>query len=410
MTITFLAVLAFIFFLFVLYENREDEKPTQQEPIQLSSDSPPTGGAETAGQESFFSRDSKEITQKDPIKLGFVGPLSGDAAKMGRDAQAAVAIAVEEINAAGGVSGHPLEVVYEDGKCRGADAINVAKKLISADKVSAILGGVCSEETLALADIAAQNKTVVLSSCSEAPAITGAGDYVFRNFPSDFFQGVFAADYLYETLGKRRAAVLYATVEWSVGVKDAFILHFTHLGSGVVALEEEYAAQDALNLREASTRIKAAQPDVVYVVADADASALILPQLKEFGPQAPIFGSNRWDDARLWTRVGSAGEGISFPVVSASPPDQFLRRMKAKTGRADIAVCAAAAYDGVKILAEVMQKTGAAGEAIKNELYQTVYKGSISSPKIAFDGDGDLTSARSYAVKVVQNGKAEMVR
>lgn len=357
----------------------------------------------------LYASRGEEATHQEPMKLGFIGPLTGEAAKRGQDAQAAVAIAVEEINAGGGVAERPLGVIYEDGKCNGADAVNAANKLITEDKVSVILGGVCSEETLALAETAAQNKTVVLSSCSSAPAVTEAGDYIFRNYPSDFFQGVFAADYLYETLGKRNAAVLYEKTEWGIGVKDAFILHFTNLGSGVIALAEGYISQDAPGMQQTATRIKSANPDAVYVVGGAEASVPILRLLQETGLQAPIFGSDRWDDARLWTAVGSAGDGALYPLVATALDDQFAARMQAETGGDEFAVCSAAAYDAVKILAQIMGRVGTASEAIKNELYKIVYTDGISSPRIGFDGNGDLVGA-NYTVKMVKDGKAEALQ
>src|SRR3989338_5917613 len=116
--------------------------------------------------------DTPVAVDTSPITIGFVGPLTGDAANIGTNAKSAVEVAVGEVNAAGGVNGRPLNVIYEDGQCTGAIASNAASKLINSDKVSLILGGACSGETSAFTAMAEQAKVVVLSYCSSAPAIT----------------------------------------------------------------------------------------------------------------------------------------------------------------------------------------------------------------------------------------------
>lgn len=354
----------------------------------------------------YGSKDEK--TPQKPVAIGFIGPLTGDAAKMGQNAQAAVALAAREVNAAGGINGRPLEVIYEDGQCNGADAARVANKFITEDHVPVILGGACSEETLAFTEVAEQSHTVVLSYCSNAPVLTRAGDYIFRDYPSDFFQGVFAADHLFETLGMRKVAVLYEQSDWGIGVKDAFSMHFTHLGSPVVVSEEGYAPA-ARDVRAQLLRIKAAEPQAVYFIGHTEASISGITLAKEFGLKALLFGTDRWDDAVLWRKVGSAGEGVSYAAVSALPDTEWSARLHAETGSDYLAACSSTAYDGLKLLAQVMERVGTGPEAIKNELYKVVYTGGVSSPKISFDGNGDLVGAR-YAVKTVRGGKAEAAK
>src|SRR3989344_6021865 len=106
----------------------------------------------------IVSMSKKDGTESETIKIGFIGPLTGDTANIGQNAQAAVAIAVEEVNNSGGVLGKKVEVVYEDDGCNGATAANAVSKLINTDKVVAILGGtssvmfhpICSKQTMRL--------------------------------------------------------------------------------------------------------------------------------------------------------------------------------------------------------------------------------------------------------------------
>ncbi|HBV01701.1 MAG TPA: hypothetical protein DEF00_04980 [Candidatus Taylorbacteria bacterium] len=349
----------------------------------------------------------EEAAPKEPIKIGFIGPLTGDAANMGQNAQAAVAIAVAEVNTAGGINGRMLEVIYEDGKCNGKDAANAANKLINIDKVPVILGGACSGETSAFTGAAEQAKVTVLSYCSSAPTITQAGDYIFRNYPSDLYQGAFGADYIYTTLGKKKVAILYVKSDWGVGIKDVFLEKYKALGGTIVA--EEGYEQTARDLRTNLTKIKSANPEAVYFLGYTEASIPGLKQAKELGLKAILFGGDAWDDSKIWTEVGEAGEGAMYSVVSAPLNDKFKTDMKAKVGSDEIAVCTPTAYDALKILASVLGKVEATGEAIKNELYRTVYTGGVSAAEVKFDANGDMVGA-NYAVKTVKTGKAEVVQ
>ncbi|MBI1934526.1 ABC transporter substrate-binding protein, partial [Candidatus Peregrinibacteria bacterium] len=124
----------------------------------------------------------------DTIKIGFIGPLTGDAAALGKDILNGTQIAVEEVNANGGINGKQVQIITEDGRCSGSDATNAAQKLINIDHVVAIVGGSCSSETLAAAAVAESAKTIVMSPSASSPDITQAGEYIFRVYPSDAYK------------------------------------------------------------------------------------------------------------------------------------------------------------------------------------------------------------------------------
>lgn len=342
-----------------------------------------------------------------PIKIGFIGPLTGEAANIGQNAKAAVEIAVEEVNATGGIGGQNVEVIYEDGKCTGASASSAANKLINVDKVSVILGGACSGETSAFTNLAEQSKTTVLSYCSSAPAITNAGDYIFRNYPSDNYQGVFAAEYLKNTLSKSKVAVLYVKSDWGLGLQEVFSKKFTELGGTVVATEGY--EQTSRDLRSNISKIKSANPDVIYFLGYTEASIPGLKQIAEAGIKTTIFGGDAWDDSKIYSEAGKAAEGIMFTVGSSNPTDGFKAKMKVKVGNDEFAVCSPTAYDGLNILAQVIKKVGTDSTAIKDELYKTKYIGGMSSNEISFDANGDPLRA-NYAIKLVKDGKAEVLK
>ncbi len=341
----------------------------------------------------------------EPVTIGFQGPLTGDLANIGANARAAVEIALEEINAAGGVNGQPLKVIFEDDQCNAAGGSKAGSKLINVDKVPTILGSVCSPATLSLAPIAEQAKVSVLAYCSTAPTITAAGDYIFRDVPSDLFQGDYAANYAYTTLGKRKAAIVYINHDWGVGLKKAFGDAFKKLG-GEVVLEEGYAP-DSKDLRSQMTKVKASGADLLYFPGFPDGTIAALKQTKELGLTITTLGADAWDDGKVWSELGAAGEGALFTVVGTNANDSFKAKMKAKVGSDEIIYCSNYAYDGLKILAQALNTTsGKGGEALKDALYKTQYKNGVASASIAFDQNGDPTTF-NYLVKVVKNGKSE---
>lgn len=350
---------------------------------------------------------SAQVVDNSPIKIGFVGPLTGSASSIGLNAQSAVQVAVDEVNSAGGINGRPLQVIYEDGKCSGAPASSAASKLINIDGVSVILGGACSGETMAFTQIAEQAKIPVLSYCSSNPAITNAGDYIFRNYPSDNYQGTYAADYLYNTLGKKKVAIFYSKTDWANGIKQVFNDAFTKLGGQIVA--DEGFAQNSTDVRTSVAKIKAANPDAVYFLGYTAETIVALKQSQEGGLKVSTWlGGDAWDDPKLWPVVGSYGEGMMYVVISSKPTDAFKAAMAQKTGSNEIDTCSPPAYDGLKIIAQVIKKVGTNPTAIKNELYQTTYTGGVSSDNIQFDQNGDLKTA-NYTVNKIHSGVASPI-
>ena len=346
---------------------------------------------------------SPESNTIGPIKIGFIGPLAGDLANMGKNAQAAVQIASDEINATGGILGRQIEVVYEDDQCAGAQAANAISKLINTDKVVAVLGGACSGATLAAAPIAEQNKIPELSYCSTNPTISKAGDYIFRNVPSDFFQANFAAKFLVDK-GMKNVALLYTKDDYGQGLDNAFKDALTKTGGTLVA--EESFDPTSKDLRPQLLKIKVAKPQALYFIGYTAPTIAGLKQAKELGLTVPALGADAWDDTKIWSELGTLGEGAMYTVVGTNSSNEFKQKMMAKLGAPDLIYCSNYAYDGLNILAEAINKAGSSeGSKIKDALYKIDYKGGVSSEEIKFDVNGDPTSA-NYSVKVIKNGKA----
>lgn len=213
---------------------------------------------------------------KGPIKIGFTGPLTGDAAAYGEPARNITAMAVAEINTAGGINGRQIEVVYEDGKCNGKDASSAAQKLVNVDKVQVIIGGFCSSESLASVPIAEAAKVAMISPGSSSPDLTGKSAYFVRNYPADTAQGKVLAEAAIAR-GWKKVAFLQEQTDYALGVFKAFSSRFAELGGTVVKEEFPTATSD---LRSMIAKLKAEKPDALFI--DTQTPAVAEKGLKQF--------------------------------------------------------------------------------------------------------------------------------
>ncbi len=348
----------------------------------------------------FGKKDEQQVVEG-PIKLGFVGPLTGDVATLGVNAMKAAQLAVDEVNAAGGINGRTVELVVEDGRCAGDVANTAVNKLINVDNVDGIVGGFCSIETSAFTEVVEQAQVPIISPISSAPALTNAGDYVFRVYPSDSFQGVFVADFMKDTLAAQKVAILYTNDEWGTGLHAVFKEHFESRGGEVVLVEP--FANTSRDLRTQLAKVKEANADALYFVAYTESSIAGINQIKELGLTIPVFGGDAWSDVSIWEKVGAAGEGFLFSEVFVPNNDVFTAKMTAVDSEPTVG--ASQAYDAVKIFAQAMAKVGTDGEKVKDALYDAVLTDGFSAPEVSFDENGDLKGA-PYVVKVVKDGVA----
>ncbi len=356
---------------------------------------------------SYFSKNSSQPTFKETIKIGVILPLTGDLSSFGEGSKIATELAVKEINNSGGVNNRKIETIFEDSKCSNISAVSAVQKLINLDKVSAIIGEICSSATLAVAPIVEKNKTPLVSPCSSAPDITNAGDYIFRTYPSDFFEGKVVAEYTKNKLGYSKVAILYVNNDWGNGLKKVFKENLTKL-NGNIAIEESYQ-QGNKDLRTQLTKIKSINPESIYFIGYIDEAVVVLKQIKEMKINVPIFGNSSWSESKLISEAGNASEGVYWIELKSSTPPVFLEKeMELKRGNKEIPVCSIQYYDAVKLLAKSINGlTDISGNNIKDKLYQTTLSG--LSGEISFDKNGDLVNAE-YSVKIIKNGKAELLK
>ena len=311
--------------------------------------------------------------EEDTIVLGFVGPLTGDAAPYGQTEKNVVMMAIDEINNSGGINGKQFGAVFEDGKCEGKTANTAASKLINIDKVKIILGGACSGETLSIAPLAEKNKVIVFSAFSSSPDVTNAGDFVFRNAPSDLEGGKFTAKLIPEQL--KKIGIISENTPYAQGVRRVFKEEAEKLGKEILA--DELFEQSTMDVRTQLTKIKAAGIDSFLVNAQTGKTAgLIVKQARELGIDAPIFGTYNFAEKDFIEAAGTSAEGAVFsnaPNLNTKNPKskEFLEKYEKTFGsKPSSDFEAGARYDSIRIIAMALEEVGYDTEKIRDWLYK----------------------------------------
>jgi branched-chain amino acid transport system substrate-binding protein len=331
------------------------------------------------------------------IKIGLSAPLTGEAASFGEGALAGAELAIKEINDAGGINGKKLELIAEDDKCSN-EGVKTFNKLVNADKVTAIIGPVCSAAAGPGVPIAEEGGVPTLIWGS-APHLTIGKAYIFRNYPSDAFQGKFAAEYAYSTLGKRKAAVIYVQNDWGQGIRDVFVPRFRELGGLVVF--DEGITQDSRDLRTPISKAKEADPDFVYFVVYPANGVVGLKQLKELGLNVTVLAGDAFETDEVITSEGA--EGTLYTLGKINAPEDFKARVENATGK-KFNLVSPLAYDAINILANIMKEVGTDQKKIR-DAPEDVSHEAVAFPLIEFDAEGDLKEVE-FEVKLITGGKS----
>lgn len=333
-----------------------------------------------------------KTTGRETITIGFMAPLTGDAASYGLSILKGAQLAVKEIGL------ENVKLVVEDSKCDPKEAVSAVNKLISVNKVVAIVGEVCSGATLAAAPIAAQHKVIMVSPASTSPKLTQEA-WVFRTVPSDALQGAFGVE-LAAKKGYQKMAILYSNEEYGLGFNNVLKEKFPKSGGKVVASEP--FERGTVDLRTQLTKIKDSDAEAIYIISNSpDSSVAALKQIKELGITATIIGSEGLKSDDILQGAGSAAEGMILTSVSFGNIG-FLTKYQREYGE-DPGPFGAQAYDAYKAIALAVQQGSDTGEKIKKALENIEFQG--ASGPINFDPAGDI--AGNYEVYVVTDGKFE---
>jgi len=298
---------------------------------------------------------------QETIKIGEFGSLSGDNASFGTSQNNGVQMAVEEINADGGVLGKKIDLTVEDNMTKQGETTTIARKLISQDHVVAIIGEVASSKTLEAAPIAQAAKIPLIATAATNPKVTQTGDYVFRVCFTDDFQAVVIARFVLEKLKAKNVAFMTdVKQDYSVGLTNIAKDYLAKNGGNVVK-EQSYSSGDK-DFRAQLTDIKSANPDVIIITGYYPEASLIAKQARQFGIKATLVGGDGWDGSSLIPVGGKAIEGAyfsnHFSTEDKSPLVQdFVKKYKQKYNAVPDAF-AALGYDATKLLADAIKRAG----------------------------------------------------
>lgn len=317
------------------------------------------------------------------IKIGANFEMTGGQASFGNSSMKGVKLAVKEINAAGGVLGKQLEIVQADNTSKSEESTRAAQKLISNDKVVALIGPVTSTNTLGAVPVAQEKKIPLITTSATNPKVTvdertnKVNDYIFRTCFIDPFQGKVAADFAQKEL-KVTNAVIYSdsSSDYSKGLLKYFKETFTKNGGKILA-EESYQQKDT-DFKAVLTRIKEKNPEFIYVPGYYEEVGKIVKQAREMGIKAPIMGGDGWDSPQLLEIAGKDALNNTYmsnhyAADDTSPEIQkFVESFKKDYNNETPDALAALGYDATKLLADAIKRAGAAEpEKIKDALAKT---------------------------------------
>jgi branched-chain amino acid transport system substrate-binding protein len=309
-------------------------------------------------------------------KVGAYLSLSGDDTAFGTDSKEGIELALDEINKAGGVKGKPIKVLFEDDKSKPDEATNKVLQLIDRDGVIAILGEVASARSRAGGIVANKKKVPMITPSSTNPEVTKDRPYVFRVCFTDDVQGRMAAQFVATTLGKKKAAILFASDDlYSSGLAQEFRDSAKKLNLEIV-IEKSFLKKET-NFTTYINELKSANPEIIYAPVYYNAMTLIARQAKASGVAGSMFvGSDGWDANELLRDAGEEMEGAYFtnhyaPDVPWPRSLEFVKKYKEKYNRSPSSI-AAQAYDATKLLADAIGRAKAdTSDAIRDAIAET---------------------------------------
>lgn len=304
----------------------------------------------------------------DTVKIGLLNEMTGGNATLGTSSANGAKLAFKEINAKGGVLGKQIEAVVADNKSEPAEAANAMTKLINQDRVAAVTGTFSSSNAIAAASVAAAARVPYLASGATNPKVTmdektgKVNPYVFRVCFIDPFQGTVGANFALQNLKLKRAAILVDnSSDYSKGLA-AFFRDAMQKGGGEIVGEEAYLQKDQ-DFKTILTKLKALNPEVIYVPGYYEEVGKIVKQARELGIGAAMLGADGWDSPKLAEIAGAQALNNTYftnhySVDSTDPASQaFVKAYTAEYGQKPDAL-SVLGYDAARVLVDAIERAG----------------------------------------------------
>lgn len=332
----------------------------------------------------------------DKYVIGASFELTGNVANYGKSTLSGLKLAVDQVNKAGGVNGKQLVVVESDNKSEPAESGNSVTKLITQDKVVAVVGPATSGCVFAATPVVTSNKVPLIAPCATAPAITvdngQVKEFIFRACFIDPFQGRVMAEFADKTLGVKNVAILHdASSDYSKGLAEVFEKTLNEKGGKVVA-KEAFLSKD-IDFKAALTKIKAANPKAIYIPGYYEEVAKIIKQTREIGLNVPLIGCDGWDSPKLVEIAGPEALNNTYFSSAFSVQDQtesvqkFIADYKAMYQK-DPDIFCMQGYNAGLVLADALKRAGDGADGTKLATAIAATKDlPVASGKLTYDKD-----------------------
>ncbi len=356
--------------------------------------------------------DAGRQSASDEILVGEYASMTGNTATFGQSSHKGAVLAMEEINKQGLLGGRKIKLITEDNRSDANEAVTAVQKMISRDRVVAVLGEVASKRSLAGGGVCQKAKIPMISPASTNPTVTAIGDYIFRICFTDDFQGMVNAQFalkelpaIQKTAWKKVAVFTDVANDYSKGLSKAFRETYP-AGGGQIVAEETFREGDN-DFKAQLSKIKSAGPDAVFLPGYYTDVGKILRQARELGITVPFFGGDGWDSPQTLTLGAIADNCFYTDHYSADDPrpevQDFIKRFQARYGEIPDAM-AILGYDAMGVLADAIKRAGKTEpQAIRDALAATKdYPGASGVITI----DANRNARKPIVVVRILGGKA----
>lgn len=344
-----------------------------------------------------------------PIKIAAIYALSGSAAEANATSMRGIRLALEEINAGGGILGRRLELLPFDNQSSPLGSKVAAEEAV-AKHVTAIIGAAFSTHSIAIARVAQEKHIPMISNASTSTALTGIGDYIFRVCFNDHIQGRIMAEFARRELKAGSAAILIdVTSDYSLGLSARFESAFTRSG-GTIAAKIPYTTHQP-NFRDIAARAAAVETDVLFVPGHDESARIINEVVRSgFRPNVIFLGGDGWDEENFYNQGGREIQLAYFtthwsPAIKSKATEHFM----ARHGRSSSPVASTAlAYDAVMLLADALKRAGSTDSAALRDALASTHDFKGVTGTISFNASRD--PAKKVVMMKIENGRPVYVK
>ena len=357
----------------------------------------------------------EEAVAKEPIKVGAILAVTGGASFLGAPESKTLEMLVEETNAAGGIDGHPVELIIKDSQASAEKAISFAKQLIEEEQVLAIIGPSTSGESMAIKDIVEEAQTILLSCAAAEAIVDPVASYVFKTPQKDSYAAIRIFKTMQE-MGISKIGVVVGNTGFGNAGKGQLEKYAPEHGIEI-AIAEVYD-RAATDLTGVLTKLKARGVEAVVNWSIVPAQSIVAKNMRQLGMDVPLFQSHGFGNIKYVEAAGEAAEGIVFPcgrllvadVLAAGHPQKDLL-VKYKSDyesryNEDASTFGGHAYDAFIILKAAIEKAGSVEMAAVRDAIESL-QGVVGTAGVfnMSAGDHNGLGLDSFEMLTVKDGK-----